>query len=188
MVGISRHMQAQAGPAQSVIGPDMRVSGSCEFQGGLQIQGQVLGPVTGILSAAGVPSSLRIEAGAEVEGEISADHASIAGTVLGSVLVRGRLELLPTARVQGDVIYTDLDMRPGAQVTGLLQPQMVPRSQPETPPPPPEAPQSSPTSAAAHAGARQEPVFEASGLDPQTQMPTQESPEPAFELEPDDPK
>lgn len=54
------------------------------------------------------------------------DHISVGGTIIGPVLARDRLELLPTARIEGDVRYRMLEMQPGAVVAGQLQPQATP--------------------------------------------------------------
>lgn len=156
----------------SVIGPAMRVVGRCEFEGGLHIQGQVIGPVHGLDSA---PTSLRIDPDAQVRGEVCADYLVIGGTVQGPVLARQHLELLPTARVEGDVCYQSLDMRPGALVAGLLQPQLVPRPADAVPPAPPPAPEQAP------AGEPTEPELQEPEL---TLEPTDARPEPEFELEP----
>lgn len=124
----------------SIIGEGMRVDGPCVFQGGLQIDGSVLGDVT----AEGPASVLIIGEAGQVQGAISADHIIIGGTVLGPVVARERLELHAQARVQGDVQYTSLEMAPGAVIAGQLQPRLTPPPAAEPPPsmaePPPEDP------------------------------------------------
>lgn len=175
MFGRQKQIPVQKIPVRSVIGPDVRLSGVCEFQGGLQIEGQVFGPVSG---TADTPSSLRIEAGAQVQGEIAADHVSIAGTVLGPVLAREHLELQPTARIEGDVRYKSLDMRPGAIVAGLLQPQLVPRPQASLGTAEPEL-----GAVSADPAQRQEPALDEPALE--IEEPAEEPREPVFELQPD---
>lgn len=122
MLGIRKPLQIE-----STIGPTMRVSGACVFQGGLEIAGRVTGDVQ---AEAEAPSLLVIAAGAQVEGAVQADQLVIGGTVLGPVLARERLELLPTARIEGDVRYQALEMQPGATVIGQLQPQAIRASHP----------------------------------------------------------
>lgn len=117
MLGIRKPLQIE-----STIGSAMRVAGPCAFQGGLEIAGNVTGDVQ---AEAGAPSLLVIAAGARVEGAVQADQVIIGGTVVGPVLARERLELLPTARIEGDVCYQALEMRPGATVIGQLQPQAM---------------------------------------------------------------
>lgn len=118
MLGIRKPLQIK-----SILGADMRVSGECVFRGSLQIDGAVAGPV----QAEGDPGSvLVIGAGGRVEGAVCADHVSVAGTIIGPVQARERLELLATARIEGDVRYKMLEMQPGAVVAGQLQPQVTP--------------------------------------------------------------
>lgn len=177
MFGRQKQVSAQKIPVHSVVGPDMRLNGVCEFQGGLQIEGQVFGPVSGV---AGVPSSLRIEAGGQVQGEVSADHVLIGGTVIGPVSAREHLELLPTARIEGDVRYKSLDMRPGAIVAGLLQPQLVPLPQDEASVAEPPLDKVQPDLTERQEPGLDEPAFEAEPAD------AAHGPrEPVFELQPD---
>ncbi|MBS0401549.1 MAG: polymer-forming cytoskeletal protein [Proteobacteria bacterium] len=147
MLGINKK---QAPPAiRSAIGVGMQVSGRCSFQDGLQIEGTVLGDVTG---DEGAPSMLLVHEGGRVEGAISADHIVVAGLVVGPVLARERLELLASGRIEGDVRYKTLEMQPGAVVAGQLQPQVTP------PPPVRELP--APVEPAAPEAAPIEPTFE----------------------------
>lgn len=140
MLGITKK-QAPT-PVRSAIGAGMQVTGRCTFQDGLQIEGTVLGDVTG---EEGASSMLLIHEGGRVEGAISADHIVVAGRVVGPVLARERLELLASGRIEGDVRYKTLEMQPGAVVAGQLQPQVTPVAVRETPvPPEPVAPQAAP--------------------------------------------
>jgi cytoskeletal protein CcmA (bactofilin family) len=118
MLGLRKPLQIK-----STLGADMRVNGQCIFQGSLQIDGVVAGQV---LAESGPGSVLVIGAGGRVEGAVCADHVSVAGTIIGPVQARERLELLATARIEGDVRYKMLEMQPGAVVAGQLQPQVAP--------------------------------------------------------------
>ena len=131
MLGIKRQPSVN-----STIGAGMQVQGPCTFQGGLQIDGTVMGDVTAAES--GQPSVLVIGENGSVEGAISADHVVIGGTVVGPVLARELLELQSKARVQGDVRYKSLEMQQGAVIAGQLQPQLTPP--PATPAEPAAAP------------------------------------------------
>lgn len=118
MLGLKR--QPSVG---SIIGAGMRVDGPCVFQGGLQIDGTVLGDVT---AEGGQPSVLVIGEAGNVQGAISADHVVIGGQVVGPVQARELLELQAKARVQGDVQYKALEMQQGAVIAGQLQPRLTP--------------------------------------------------------------
>ena len=50
-----------------------------------------------------------------------AAHVVVDGSILGPVFSSELLELLPKARVNGDVSYKALEMSSGATVTGLLK-------------------------------------------------------------------
>lgn len=119
MLGMKKPSQA----VRSVIGADVRISGRCTFQGSLQVDGCIVGDV---VADEGSASTLRIGESGRVEGAVQGDHISVGGTIIGPVLARDRLELLPTARIEGDVRYRMLEMQPGAVVAGQLQPQATP--------------------------------------------------------------
>lgn len=107
----------------SHVGPGMKVAGPCAFQGELRIDGSVAGDV---LADNSIDSTLILSESGRVEGRVSANHVSLAGTVVGPVLARDLLELKASARVEGDVHYRTLEMSPGAVVIGMLQPQFLP--------------------------------------------------------------
>lgn len=110
------------GQIGSVIGAELRVQGACAFRGGLQVDGQVVGDVT---ADGGAPSVLVVGASGRIEGAVRADAVSVAGTIVGPVQARERLELRAGARIEGDVRYKLLDFQPGAVVVGQLQPQPI---------------------------------------------------------------
>ena len=144
MLGLKRQPSVS-----SVVGAGMHVQGPCRFQGGLQIDGTVLGDVS---AEAGQQSVLVIGEAGSVHGAISADHVVIGGAVVGPVLARELLELHAKARVQGDVRYKALEMQQGAVIAGQLQPQVTP------PPAAPAEPAGSPEPDAAPVAQRREPT------------------------------
>lgn len=123
MLGMKRPVQIR-----SVIGTELRVQGACAFRGGLQVDGQVVGDV---MAEGGAPSALVVGASGRIEGAVRADEVSVAGTIVGPVQARERLELLAGARIEGDVRYKMLEMQPGAVVVGQLQPQPIAPQAPE---------------------------------------------------------
>ena len=64
--------------------------------------------------------TLMISEKASVEGSISVGHVVINGTVIGPVFAGESLELLPEARVTGDVEYSRIEMQQGAVIQGRL--------------------------------------------------------------------
>lgn len=101
----------------SLIGAGTRIEGNMVFTGGLRIDGAVRG---NIKSENGQEGTLVISEKASVEGEISVGHVVINGTVIGSVTAGVSLELLPAARVTGDVEYHRIEMQQGAVIQGRL--------------------------------------------------------------------
>ena len=101
----------------SLIGVGTRIEGNVSFTGGLRVDGEVRG---NIVSDKGQSGTLVISEQASVEGQISVGHVVINGTVIGPVFAGESLELLPNARVTGDVEYHQLEMQQGAVVQGRL--------------------------------------------------------------------
>jgi cytoskeletal protein CcmA (bactofilin family) len=101
----------------SLIGASSVIDGDIDFIGGLRVDGRVNGHIR---SRNDGPSTLVIIEKAQVHGEIRVSHVVIDGTVVGPVIATEYLELLPNARVTGDVTYKTLEMHVGAIVDGRL--------------------------------------------------------------------
>jgi cytoskeletal protein CcmA (bactofilin family) len=101
----------------SLIGAGTHIDGNITFSGGLRIDGEIRGNIS---CEKGQSGTLVVSEQASVEGEISVGHVVINGTVVGPVLAGESLELLPNARVTGDVEYHQLEMQQGAVVQGRL--------------------------------------------------------------------
>ena len=101
----------------SLIGAGTRVEGNVIFAGGLRVDGEVRGNIS---SENGQEGTLVISEKASVEGTISVGHVVINGAVIGSVFAGESLELLPGARVTGDVEYHQIEMQQGAVIQGRL--------------------------------------------------------------------
>jgi len=114
MFGIKSNKSA---PIDSLIGAGTVIIGDVNFQGGLRIDGSVDGRVTG---QDGEATQLVLSEQGSVKGEIRARRVLINGEVLGPVFASEALELMPKARVQGDVHYQRIEVHLGAQVTGRL--------------------------------------------------------------------
>jgi cytoskeletal protein CcmA (bactofilin family) len=101
----------------SLIGASTTIDGNVEFVGGLRVDGRVRG---NIISQSGAPGTLVLSEKSHVEGEIRVSHVVVDGTVKGPVTATEYLELLPNARITGDVTYKTLEMQVGAVVDGRL--------------------------------------------------------------------
>ena len=101
----------------SLIGAATRLDGNVVFHGGLRIDGHVRGDVVAADGAAGL---LVIGEQGRVDGDIVASHLIVGGTVAGTATVSGPVELLPKARVSGELRYRTVEVHLGALVEGIL--------------------------------------------------------------------
>lgn len=116
MFGVKKNSKPQ-NRIDSLIGVGTRIEGNVTFSGGLRVDGEVRG---NICSEKGQSGTLVISEQAVVEGIITVGHVVINGSVIGPVFAGESLELLPCARVTGDVEYLQLEMQQGAVVQGRL--------------------------------------------------------------------
>ncbi|WP_194725349.1 bactofilin family protein [Noviherbaspirillum malthae] len=110
------------GTIDSLIGISTKIEGNVHFQGGLRIDGQVIGNV---IASGDEPSMLVISEHAKVEGEVRVAHLVVNGEIIGPVHSSELLELQPRARITGDVHYKALEMHGGAIVSGKLTHEQV---------------------------------------------------------------
>ena len=101
----------------SLIGAGTIIEGNVVFSGGLRVDGDVRGNIS---CQNGQEGTLVVSEKASVEGAISVGHVVINGTVIGPVSAGESLELLPAARVTGDVEYHQIEMQQGAVIQGRL--------------------------------------------------------------------
>ena len=112
-------------PIDSLIGAGTTIEGNITFVGGLRIDGHVKGNVR---AAGSKPGTLVLSELAKVEGEIDVAHIVVNGTVAGPVRATEYVELLPKARVTGDVCYKSIEIHVGAIVMGQLVYENSPKS------------------------------------------------------------
>ena len=104
-------------PIDSLIGTGTTIEGNITFTGGLRIDGHVKGDVK---ATGNKPGTLVVSELAKVEGNIDVAHVVINGTVAGPVRAAEYVELLPKARVTGNVSYKSIEIHVGAIVMGQL--------------------------------------------------------------------
>lgn len=120
---------------ETLIGAGTTLTGDIAFRGGMHVDGQVRGNVVGGDETATTLFSLANSG--RIEGSVEASEVVVNGTVEGDVIARDRVELGPTARVKGNVIYGLVQMAVGAEVNGKLIHR--PTATPVIPPDPPRA-------------------------------------------------
>lgn len=102
---------------QTLVGSGTRIAGDMEFHGGLHLDGVVVG---NILAKDDADAVLSVSQEGLIEGTVKAPQVVLNGTVKGDVIATDRVELGPTARVVGNVVYNLIEMAIGAEVNGKL--------------------------------------------------------------------
>ena len=120
----------------TLIGAGTRIDGDLAFSGGLRIDGEVRGNV---IAAPGQPNVLVIGASGRVQGELRAARMVVSGHVSGSIHAVELLEVLPGARIAGELRYGALEVHAGAVLQVGLR-----RAAPAAAPEPVEQPVPSP--------------------------------------------
>ncbi len=95
----------------TIIGQNVKLQGNLTNQGAIQINGQVEGQIES-------ESTVTIGSGAMVKGPIKAKTVEVTGEIYGSVVANDRVELMPKAKLIGDVTTKNLVIRLGASFIG----------------------------------------------------------------------
>lgn len=99
---------------ETIIGQDTQFKGSISAKGSVRIdgllEGELLTEAVAVIGQTG-----------KVTAKITAANATVAGLVQGNVEVSGRLELLPTAKVYGDIRAGALMIGEGAIFQGACK-------------------------------------------------------------------
>jgi cytoskeletal protein CcmA (bactofilin family) len=99
--------------AESVIGPDDFFDGRYRSERGVRIQGNARGSIES-------RQYIYVEAGAQVEADLSAEEITVAGDFTGKITCRGRLEVTGTGKIQGHVETALLVVQEGGSIDGEL--------------------------------------------------------------------
>ena len=97
----------------SIIGVGMTLTGDCETDGALRIEGTVNGNVR-------AGKSVVIGKEGLVDGNIYTQDAIISGRVLGSVHAHSRLEVQSTSQISGEIQARRMQLEEGASVEGQV--------------------------------------------------------------------
>jgi len=97
--------------ALSFIGGEVTVTGNVSGQGDLHIDGGIEGDIA--------CNALILGGSGRVKGNITAEKATLAGTVSGTVSAR-TLVIEKGARITGDLAYETITIETGAEVDGRL--------------------------------------------------------------------
>ena len=101
----------------TLVGPNTRLDGDLNFEGGCHVDGTVKGNVSANTES---NSALSVSENGNVEGGVTVPYVVLHGIVRGDVYATKRVELGPTARVIGNVYYNLIEMAIGAEINGKL--------------------------------------------------------------------
>ena len=101
----------------SLIGQHSQVLGDISFNGGLHVDGTVKGNVS---ADDDDTARLTLSDRGTIEGEVRVPFVQLNGIVTGNVYASGHVELASSARVEGNVYYSLIEMAMGAEVNGQL--------------------------------------------------------------------
>lgn len=99
------------GPAETVVGPSVKIQGDLNSEGNIKIEGQVSGKVKTSQGVFVIP-------GAKIAADVLAGNAVIGGEVQGNLKIAGHLVLQSTAKIMGDISCQVLRVEDGAQFSG----------------------------------------------------------------------
>lgn len=99
---------------ETVIGARSFFEGTLRCEASLRIKGRVQGEID-------CAKALVIEESAEVDAKVTAANAIVAGKLDGSIVCDGRLEILATGRVSGELTAGVLIIQEGAFFEGHLK-------------------------------------------------------------------
>jgi cytoskeletal protein CcmA (bactofilin family) len=101
-----------SGHTFSIIASDVEIVGNLSARVDLHIDGKVQGDVT--------CGNLVQGEGSVIAGKVTAESAKLSGHVEGSIEAND-LVIESTARIMGDVVYSNLTIAPGGQIEGKFR-------------------------------------------------------------------
>jgi cytoskeletal protein CcmA (bactofilin family) len=106
------NVRNNSGHTFSIIASDVEIVGNLTARVDLHIDGKVQGDVT--------CGNLVQGEGSIIAGKVIAEAARLSGSVEGSIEAND-LVIEATARITGDVVYTNLTIAPGGQIEGKFR-------------------------------------------------------------------
>lgn len=105
-------VRSNSGHTFSIIASDVEIVGNLNARVDLHIDGRIQGDVT--------CGNLVQGEGSIIAGKVIAESARLSGSVEGSIEAND-LVIESTARITGDVVYTNLTIAPGGQIEGKFR-------------------------------------------------------------------
>jgi cytoskeletal protein CcmA (bactofilin family) len=98
-------------PAETVVGPSVKIQGDLNSEGNIKIEGQVSGKVK-------TSQSVFVIQGSKIAADMQAGNAVVGGEIQGNLKITGHLVLQSTAKISGDIACQILRVEDGAQFSG----------------------------------------------------------------------
>lgn len=111
--GLGNGAPRELGDVVSIIGPGMKITGDCESDGTIRVEGAIEGSIK-------AAKSVVVGKDGIVVGDITTQDAIVAGRVNGSVTAESRVELQASCRIQGDIRSRRVKLEEGGQIDGSL--------------------------------------------------------------------
>jgi len=99
---------------ETIVSQGMRIEGELRSSGNVRIDGTVTGKVQ-------TSQDLVVGVGAQIEADVVAQNALIAGTVKGNVTVKNSLSLAETGKIIGNVVCARIAITEGGFFSGMCQ-------------------------------------------------------------------
>jgi cytoskeletal protein CcmA (bactofilin family) len=114
---MAREREVSSSPPEqviSIIGPGMKITGDCDTNGAVRVEGTVQGNIR-------AGKAVVVGKDGLVEGDISTQDAVISGRVKGSLKADSRLEVQAASRVEGEVSAGRMQVEEGAVLNGTVK-------------------------------------------------------------------
>ena len=99
---------------ETIVSSGLRIEGELRSSGNIRIDGTVNGKVQ-------TSQDLVIGQGAQIEADLIAQNALIAGTVKGNVTIKNSLSIAETGKILGNVVCARISIREGGYFAGNCQ-------------------------------------------------------------------
>jgi cytoskeletal protein CcmA (bactofilin family) len=110
-----RGNQQQSGGSATFIATNSEFNGSLHAEGNLRVDGIIHGAVE-------IRGNIEVSAGGLIEGpEVRGSNIVVHGVIKARVVAEGQLTLSRTARLEGDVVASALNIEAGAFYVGYIE-------------------------------------------------------------------
>jgi cytoskeletal protein CcmA (bactofilin family) len=99
---------------ETIVASSMRIEGELKSNGNIRIDGVVTGKVH-------TSQDLIVGPSAQIDADLVASNATIAGTINGNIMVKGTLLITQTGRVVGNINCGTLGIIEGAYFSGACK-------------------------------------------------------------------